>query len=77
MNCTYDPMEMAGMPIGMYHCPECLEMVIAGIPHPDYSLLDDYEEEDFKLFESRDSSFGTDTHLQMAEWLQSALRVDR
>jgi acetone carboxylase gamma subunit len=34
-------MEMAGQPIGMFHCPECGEMVIAGIPHPDYSILDE------------------------------------
>lgn len=26
--------------MGMYHCPECGEMVLAGLPHPDYSVLD-------------------------------------
>ena len=35
--CGHDPREMAGQPIGMFHCPECGEMVIAGMPHPDYS----------------------------------------
>jgi hypothetical protein len=25
----------------MYHCPECNEMVVAGLEHPDYSLPDD------------------------------------
>jgi len=39
--CNYDPMQMAGLPIGMFHCPECGEMVIAGMPHPDYSILDE------------------------------------
>jgi hypothetical protein len=31
--CTYDPQEAKG-PIGMFHCPECGEMVLAGVPHP-------------------------------------------
>lgn len=41
--CPFDPNapEYKDLPIGMFHCPECGEMVIAGIPHPDYSLLDD------------------------------------
>ena len=39
--CSYDPREMAGKPIGMFHCPECGEMVLAGVSHPDYSLLED------------------------------------
>ena len=34
--CPHDPMQLAGMPIGMYHCPECGEMIVAGIPHPQY-----------------------------------------
>jgi hypothetical protein len=37
MTCPYDPRELAGEAIGMYHCPECEEMVIAGMVHPDYS----------------------------------------
>ncbi len=32
--CPYDPKEMRGLPIGMFHCPECGEMVIAGMDHP-------------------------------------------
>ncbi len=39
--CPYDPMEMCGKPIGMYHCPLCGEMVLACVEHPDYDLLDD------------------------------------
>ena len=42
--CSYDPMVFLGEPIGMYHCPECGEMVIAGMEHPDYTLLDDCKE---------------------------------
>jgi hypothetical protein len=39
MTCTFDPTEYEGT--GMFHCPVCGEMVIAGITHPDYSMLDD------------------------------------
>ncbi len=38
--CTYDPTPLKGQPIGMFHCPECGEMILAGIAHIDYSLLD-------------------------------------
>ena len=34
MKCNYDPTELADAPIGQFHCPECGEMVIAGMPHP-------------------------------------------
>lgn len=32
--CPHDPQTHAGKPIGMYHCPECGCMVLAGLPHP-------------------------------------------
>jgi hypothetical protein len=35
----YDPMVIVAngpVPLGMYHCPYCGTMVIAGLPHPDY-----------------------------------------
>jgi hypothetical protein len=35
MKCDYDPKEMAGQPIGMFHCPSCGDMVLAGVDHPD------------------------------------------
>ena len=47
--CPYNPVEMAGKPIGMYHCPECGEMVIAGVGHPDYSVLEEMEKEDDRV----------------------------
>ena len=43
-NCPHDPKETIG-PIGMYHCPKCGEMVLAGMDHPDWSLLDEDEKE--------------------------------
>lgn len=32
----WEPPQLAGLPIGQYHCPYCLEMVIAGMNHIDY-----------------------------------------
>lgn len=31
--CKEDPAKLLGQPIGMYHCPECGSMLVAGIPH--------------------------------------------
>lgn len=33
-NCKEKPEELAGQPLGQYHCPDCGAMVIAGVPHP-------------------------------------------
>lgn len=33
-NCNEKPELLQGQPIGMYHCPDCGAMVLAGIPHP-------------------------------------------
>lgn len=35
--CPEDPMKLTGKPIGMYHCPWCGCMQIAGTPHVDDS----------------------------------------
>ena len=54
--CPEDPMTLRGQPIGMYHCPYCGVMCVAGLPHPSPSApppfdqdprypLDDYEDE--------------------------------
>ena len=32
-NCTEKPERLKGLPIGMYHCPECGTMLVAGYPH--------------------------------------------
>jgi hypothetical protein len=32
-----DPLFLIGQPLGMYHCPYCGSMVVAGAPHPDYT----------------------------------------
>lgn len=41
----WEPQQLVNMPIGMYHCPYCGAMVIAGVPHPDY-VEPDYAEEE-------------------------------
>lgn len=33
----WEPQQLMGAPIGQYHCPYCGAMVMAGLPHPDYS----------------------------------------
>ena len=33
-NCEEKPEDLKGQPIGMYHCPDCGAMVLAGLPHP-------------------------------------------
>ena len=40
--CTFDPTSdiYKNAPIGMFHCPECGEMVVAGLPHPDWEEFD-------------------------------------
>lgn len=32
----WEPQQMAGAPVGMFHCRYCGDMVVAGISHPDY-----------------------------------------
>lgn len=38
--CTFDPTTLIDVPLGMLHCPECGEPIVAGVPHPDYSQID-------------------------------------
>ena len=41
--CPEDPIALAGQPLGMYHCPACGCMQIAGLKHlcdPDSCLLE-------------------------------------
>lgn len=33
--CSEKPELLAGQPIGMYHCPDCGAVLLAGLPHPD------------------------------------------
>lgn len=33
-NCNERPEALLNAPIGMYHCPDCGAMVLAGVPHP-------------------------------------------
>lgn len=40
--CTFDPTLVEG-PIGMFHCPMCGGMQIAGVPH----IIDDVLEEQY------------------------------
>jgi hypothetical protein len=33
----WEPQQLIGLPLGQYHCTYCGAMVIAGLPHVDYS----------------------------------------
>lgn len=33
----WEPQQLVGAPMGQYHCSYCGDMVVAGVPHPDYS----------------------------------------
>jgi hypothetical protein len=37
----WDPIQLAGAPLGQYHCPYCGAMVLAGMDHVDYGADDD------------------------------------
>jgi len=38
--CPFNPIIYLNKPIGMFHCPWCGEMVLAGIPHIDYPAIE-------------------------------------
>jgi|SRR5688500_2795841 len=44
-SCSYDPKPLVGVPLGMFHCPECGRMVIAGCEHTPSSDEDSGEDE--------------------------------
>lgn len=38
----FDPLLVVAngpVPLGMYHCPSCGALVVAGLPHADYALV--------------------------------------
>lgn len=43
MKCEFDPSSLVGVPLGMFHCPLCGEMVVAGMVHPTYAEYDEDE----------------------------------
>lgn len=43
--CPFNPIIYLNKPIGMFHCPWCSEMVLAGTTHPDYPAIDWDEQE--------------------------------
>lgn len=32
--CPFDPSIYVNVPLGMFHCPLCGDMIVAGLPHP-------------------------------------------
>jgi hypothetical protein len=74
--CAYDPRELAGQPIGMFHCPSCGDMVLAGLPHPPPDLNEPQNEREFfchwlaRVYEAG----RRDTSIEEGETLDSVLR---
>ena len=46
--CPHDPTKTSG-PIGMYHCPDCGEMQIAGFAHAGIMEQQDWDDFDRRL----------------------------
>jgi ribosomal protein L37AE/L43A len=45
--CSFDPTkDIDKHALGMYHCPECGEMVMSNVPHPNYDLLNNPPKEE-------------------------------
>lgn len=43
--CSEHPEMLVGTPSGMYHCPVCMEMVVACVPHPTKTQLREFHED--------------------------------
>ena len=52
--CPFNPVIYLNKPIGMFHCPWCGEMVLAGVPHVDYPMVDWEEKEYDELVKNMD-----------------------
>lgn len=52
--CPHDPIQYKGMAMGMYHCPECGDMVLAGLAHPemDDKKIDEYFDGQYEKFKT-------------------------
>lgn len=74
MNCTHDPRMYLGYPIGQYHCPECGEMVIAGLPHPQ-SVGEFENDEDVTTFRAIDALENLVIAIQMGWDLDGVMEI--
>ena len=53
MKCDFDTMIYKDEPMGMFHCPYCGEMVLAGVPHPDYDYVNKSIDDFYKEYEDK------------------------
>jgi len=37
--CPYEPEHLVGVPMGMFHCPVCGDMLLAGLKHPKRNIV--------------------------------------
>lgn len=56
----WDPQQLIGAPLGQYHCGYCGAMVVAGMPHLDYSPCPncgrEYDDLECRCREDRDET---------------------
>ena len=38
--CPFEPEWLKEVPMGQFHCPVCQKMILAGMPHPRYGIID-------------------------------------
>lgn len=52
----WDPQQLGGVPLGMYHCPYCGGMVVAGMVHLDHQAMvpEDAIDREFSEYSSWD-----------------------
>ncbi len=83
MTCTHDPRLYKGYPVGMYHCPECGEMVVSGVEHP--QSVSEFEDTEYvTLFQALDvlenlviaiqMGWDLDGVMENAQWLINKAR---
>lgn len=64
VECTYDPTELAGQPIGMLHCPECGIMLLAGIGHLPCDCMMDWD----AMWDALTTDLADHPELQVEVW---------
>lgn len=40
-SCDFDPTQEPYASLGQFHCPSCGKIILGGIPHLDWSIMDD------------------------------------
>lgn len=71
--CMEHPEMLCGAPMGMYHCPVCMEMVVAGIPHPPKEAYEEMHAQEHAEMQTS----GIESPWTLADWKQRGGRIKR